>query len=650
MIRNVVIYVYLLLIPSFLFSQGITDTTFILNQVDVKAKHTLKDRCIIKTEIDTSLLQESLNSSLSNLLSNHSPVFIKTYGQGALATASFRGTAASHTQVEWNGININSPMLGQVDFSLIPVFFIDELSLFHGGSSLQKSSGALGGSIIINSRPEWSEKFSCELIQSIGSFATYQTFAKVKVGTTKYMFDLRIFHEQSENNFLFYNTANGLWNYENQRNADYNKNGALLNSYFKLGDKNFISFNVWGQLSNRNLPPIMSYQGTGRDEYQNDKELRFNGKWKFYKGIFKSELNTGYSKTKLDYYLANNTPLGLFINFDSKSSTETFSNKYNFEIKPRENTIISGVANINYHKANIYEERSLTGYNKERLETGVSISLHQVVFKKISVYGLLRNEFVDYKFTSFIPSLGIEYDILKKHSVYIKSNFTRNYHQPTLNDLYWLPGGNPNLRPEKGITGDVALDLYLIKNKSFMLETKIAGYVSKIEDWIIWRPGEFRFWQADNIKNVLARGIEYSLNLSKTLGKFKIDIFTNYAYTKTTNQSEILPGDKSVGKQLIYIPVHKANALANVSFYGFLFSYSYAFTGERFTTSSNETTRHTLPGYSMHNITIGKKQKIFKKDIEFQFKINNLLNLDYQAILWRAMPRRNYRVILKIEI
>ena len=78
-----------------------------------------------ETKVDSIVMMEKISSSLSDLLSENTPIFIKNNGRGALATASFRGTAASHTQVVWNGININSPMTGSVDFSLIPVYIID---------------------------------------------------------------------------------------------------------------------------------------------------------------------------------------------------------------------------------------------------------------------------------------------------------------------------------------------------------------------------------------------------------------------------------------------------------------------------------------------------------------------------------------------
>ena len=114
-----------------LFSQGIRDSVFMIDAVEIKADRIfLKEEAGMKqTELDTAILKEKVSLSLSDLLSENTPVFIKNHGRGALATASFRGTAASHTRVNWNGININSPMAGMVDFSLIPVYIIDELNL-----------------------------------------------------------------------------------------------------------------------------------------------------------------------------------------------------------------------------------------------------------------------------------------------------------------------------------------------------------------------------------------------------------------------------------------------------------------------------------------------------------------------------------------
>ena len=137
-----------------LFSQGIRDSVFRIEGVSVAAERIfVKEQAGMKqTQVDTTVLQNKAVLSLSDLLSENTSVFIKNHGRGALATASFRGTAASHTQVNWNGISINSPMAGMVDFSLIPVYLIDELNLKHGPASLADGVGGIGGSINLYNR------------------------------------------------------------------------------------------------------------------------------------------------------------------------------------------------------------------------------------------------------------------------------------------------------------------------------------------------------------------------------------------------------------------------------------------------------------------------------------------------------------------
>ena len=105
--------------------------TIMLQSVEVigdkETVETLKP--LVARKLDTLVLQSKSTSSLSDLLIQHSPVFIKTYGPGGTSTASFRGTTASHTLVLWNGFQLNAPSLGQVDFSTIPVILADDVSL-----------------------------------------------------------------------------------------------------------------------------------------------------------------------------------------------------------------------------------------------------------------------------------------------------------------------------------------------------------------------------------------------------------------------------------------------------------------------------------------------------------------------------------------
>ncbi|NLH23910.1 MAG: Plug domain-containing protein, partial [Bacteroidales bacterium] len=95
-----------------------------LDSIRITARARLRDMGVQKTSLDSLELRNDITGSLAQVLTRTSTLFIKHYGRATLSTASFRGTSPSHTQVTWNGMKINSPMLGMVDFSTIPSYFV----------------------------------------------------------------------------------------------------------------------------------------------------------------------------------------------------------------------------------------------------------------------------------------------------------------------------------------------------------------------------------------------------------------------------------------------------------------------------------------------------------------------------------------------
>ena len=110
-----------------------------------KTEYTLSPQ--IKT--DTTLKHALQHSSLAEYVKGVSSIFLRDNGNGMSSTISIRGTQASHTQVTWNGVSINSQTMGQVDFNLIPMFFIDDAEIHIGGNSALHGNGAIGGAIAI---------------------------------------------------------------------------------------------------------------------------------------------------------------------------------------------------------------------------------------------------------------------------------------------------------------------------------------------------------------------------------------------------------------------------------------------------------------------------------------------------------------------
>ncbi len=639
----------ILLISGFVKGQNLRDTIINIGEVKITEKKFLKDKGFVVTEIDSAVLAENIHTSLSELLSDRTVVFIKSYGQGSLASASFRGTGASHTQILWNGISLNNPMPGQVDLSLIPVFFIDKAELNKGGSSLQVVSGALGGSIVLNSLPDFKNPFSATLMQTAGSNNTYQTLIKIGAGGSAFRSDFKFYREQSENDFLFLNTADGTNSYQEQTNADYFKNAVLNNTSFKFSKNRFLSLNSWLQYNNRNIPPIMSFDGNERDENQKDNTFRTIAKYSAYRKNLKTNIIGAFIYENMRYYLADKTETQLFVHTNSESNTKQFFAKYRIEYQKHENLLLQSELNLEYDIADYFDDVSKIHYDADRQTAEFLISSHYLFNDYLSSYVLLRINYTDKEFLPLIPSAGFEFDFTKRFPLIIKTNFSRNYHNPTLNDLYWIPGGNPDLKPEQGLTGDLNFIYFPVRTNHLETQIEVDGFASYINDWIIWRPSEYRYWKAENIREVFSRGAELSFSGTYAFNKIQTSLKANYAYTKTTDETDKTTDDSAEGKQLIYIPEHKFNSFISIKYSNCHLTFSHIYTGERYTSSSNEDFRHHLPAYNIENLSVGKTFKFKKTEFETELKIKNLLNKSYQEILWRAMPGRQYFFSLKFK-
>ena len=92
-------------------AQDISTKTHSLGEVTVTTRRPLKEIGIQKTMFDSLALKENISLSMADVLAYNSSVFVKSYGRATLSTVAFRGTSASHTQVSWNGMRINNPML-----------------------------------------------------------------------------------------------------------------------------------------------------------------------------------------------------------------------------------------------------------------------------------------------------------------------------------------------------------------------------------------------------------------------------------------------------------------------------------------------------------------------------------------------------------
>ena len=240
-----------------------------LGNVTVTASRPMKEIGVQKTSFDSTQLKESIAQSMADILAFNSSVYVKSYGRAALSTVAFRGTSPSHTQVTWNGMRINNPMLGMTDFSTIPAFFVDRASLLHGSSSVNEAGGGLGGLVRLGTAPDMPEGFGAQYVQGIGSFRTFDEFARFTYCNDRWASSTRVVYSSSPNDFKYVNHDKKLNIYDDEHNiigqyfpTERNRSGAykdlhlLQEVYYNNQRGDRLGFNAWFINSNRELPML----------------------------------------------------------------------------------------------------------------------------------------------------------------------------------------------------------------------------------------------------------------------------------------------------------------------------------------------------------------------------------------------------------
>lgn len=654
MIKKTFNIIIILFFGNFVFSQEIhfPDTIKIIDEVFIYAEKKLSETGQKINKIDSLIIETKLLNDVSALLSENSSIFIKSYGRGSMATASFKGTNASHTKLTWNNIELNSPLMGLVDMSQIPVAISENIKLYYGASSLIKNSNALGGLIELNSTTSWSKGVKAKIISQLASYSSYDNFGEIRFGNSKIQSVTKFYHSTSKNNFPFLNNDISEQQIEYRQNADYLKYGFVQEVYFKPNIHNLFSVKFWKQLSDRGIPGLTSNEaGPNNNKNRQNSNLNiYSTNYTHYGKKIRFEINHGANFQNSNYKSTNYiNGIGFLnvVNAFSKSNSifNSISSKYNISDKTEFNSQI----NYNFHFVNSDESILNQTFTAKRQEGGLNISVYSEILKNLKTGILLRQDFYDKTLSPFIPSLSAEYFF--ENNLSVRASVSRNYNLPSLNDLYLKPGGNPNLKAEIGNSSDIGLS-YFLNIKNFSLKSDFDLNFSKINNWILWRPTAMGYWEPDNIEVVIASGCETNLIFEYKLNKLKFKNIANYSFTKSVRSDENENmNNNSLGKQLPYIPRHSANIFSQISWQNFFFSYQWTYFSTRYTSSAAEPgVLVSIYPYFMNDIGFGKNFYFKKIDFSLNFKIYNLFNEKYRSVLWQAMPGRNYSLQLSIKL
>jgi iron complex outermembrane receptor protein len=604
-----------------LWAQKHQDSIPVLQEISVQGnfeKQFLPGNTIILPKAKT--IDFYSGNNISEILKQNSSIYFKEYGNGMLTTISFRGTNASQTAVLWENFNINSFTLGQTDFSLLPSQAISEISIIPGSGSSMGGSGAFGGAVLLENPLHFEAKNKISIGQQMGSFGFLNSNLSANGGNGKWAYDTRVYWGKAENDFEILQTG------EKQENARFQRWGINQSLGYKISNTEKIKLAVWYNDNFREIQPAI---GSTRDlNQQTDHNLRTH--LNFEKTIENGHLNmgSGYFMDEMDYRLNQ------AISYHKVNRWESF-------------------ADFNYHLSSKHQVKLSARYNyieaeNQNYESGVAIEQRYSLgalfkgemWKKTDYAVHLKQQMVPGLQIPISPYAGISTQLFRNHhhQLNFKINSSYNYRLPTLNDRFWNEAGRPDLDSETSWNKEATLSS-LHQWNDIKSNFSITTYHNQVDNWIQWVPDENNQWRPQNIKEVVAKGVEAQAGVNfPIIDNLNFETDVQYSYTHSTvRATENNPNE--VGKQLIYTPLHKANGSTSLSWKNFSVDTYHQFTGQVHTTTNNSEV-FALDPFLLTDVGLSWESTNWR----LAAKVKNVSNTDYFLYSGYAMPGRNYQL------
>lgn len=568
-----------------------------LNDIYVFAQPILHTNCDSTYLYSDSLLVGE-TTVLRDLLFFYTPYQVREYGNGMIAGMSIRGAPASHTQVIWNDLPLNSPLNGQTDLNSLSAFLSDEIILYRGGMSMLYGDGAMAGALVIRNHPFFRKGYQLTGKILRGSYGKTQGMLKYTVGHPQYYFQIGGDYLNDKNTFVIpqknYINIHGQrhqWNFLVQSGIHFRRHTWHLASFSSFTDRL-----LPGTLHSSSESRLIQAQQRYIMEAYSPVFLPLRYHWQW--GIIHE--NYSYYNRPSSSPSSQGEALTIIPSFNLTYYPGAF---FHTGLRIRGHYIQGHTDAYGIHHRLTASLRFFARYNRKRWQWDAAFGT------VMSPYG-----------TPFIGYGGIQYLISKHTSSFI--HLSSNYRLPTFNDLYWQPGGNPSLLPEKNYEIEQGFTFHFNQWIG-----QIHLYYRQNFNLIRWTPVTSSYWRPENVDHTLAMGIELDGKWKKNWNRHTWIISTHYIMQTAK--------DQHTGLSLPYVPHYLWNNRFAWQWANLEASVLYHYQSFFFLDPTNKS---WMPGFQLWHIRLKWKHPRYT----LQGGINNIFNTYYELMPARPMPGRTF--------
>ncbi|WP_069131017.1 TonB-dependent receptor [Rhodohalobacter halophilus] len=614
-----------LIFPQCTQAQAVADT-LTLEEITVQSTRfnaERKHQPISVTRFTAKDLEIYGTGSIAELIGKRSSAVVREYSPGGLSNLSLRGYSPGRTQVVWNNFNLNDPVNGVFDLSLMPANFIRSMELSAGNSSTAYGSSAAGGTLYLDSGAAAS---SYSGWQTLGSYGQNLQGVNLTHRSGSWHAGLSLQREASDNDFEFENNGE-TQSRDNNRVEAFN---ALVNAGYETEPLS-MKTTLWFYDVENQSPGSLSFPS--ETAVQDDRALRSatNIEYRFdnnrlYSNIIYSDADTDYTDEAFGT--------------ESETNIKSFSNEIGWSRNWLDNlkTDQSAQFLVNRVESTNFEQ------NESQFNFAYRLNSEWQSGESLRLFGGIRYDFYETAGDAVSGSFGANYNLFED-ALILRGQWSRNFVAPTLNDLYWPDAGNPDLEPETNHKAEAGI-LSIHDYDGGRFEAEINGFAGVQKDGILWVFDQNGL-SVRNVNEIETKGIELNLrNDFRLSSNLSLTIEGGSTYTDATiTEDESNP--EAEGGQLVYVPEWSHRAHLNVSWKNLSAGTDVRYTGERYTTQDN-TLAEPLSSFTETDLFGRVEIPIDRYRFSITARVRNLGDSQNQFIDGYPLPGRSYLITARI--
>ena len=603
---------------------------------------------------------KKLNSlSVADALRYFSGLQLKDYGGvGGIKTVNIRSMGTNHLGIFYDGIELGNAQNGQIDLGQFSLDNVEEISLYNGQRSaiFQPASdfGNAGSVYIRTKAPRFmmgrrynllvrakygssdTFRFSSLWEQKLSDHISSSLSTGVLTSSGRYKFRYR---RVTEDNTVAYDTTavrhNGdIWAFRIEENV----RGGIADGYWNV--------KAYTYHSERGIPGAIVNNVWRRGERQWDHNT-------FGQAVFQKSFGDKFSTkalAKYAYYVTryvNNDETQIHVDNTYRQQEMYFSTSNVYEILSKWSVSMSYDFKWNKLNANMVDFAFPHRYsNFVSLATALTLSRIQA---QASLVEQVVKDHVKYGASSssrstLTPAFFVNVYPFESKLLAVRAFAKKSFRMPTFNDLYYADMGNSKLNPESALQ----YDLGFVLNKDWKqgivdhFRLQVDGYYNTVHDKIVAYPKGQQFrWTMLNLGKVHIKGVDAMAEVGLEPAKdWKVTARLQYTYQ---DARDVTDSNTSYYKdQIPYIPWHSGSAILGLSWREWDLSYSFIYSGERYSQQENILYNHLQPWYT-HDMSVVYHARRWSARLD----VNNIFSQDYDVILNYPMPKRNYMLTLE---